>query len=92
MQRSPKEQLGIIGGDQIGYLEKQLDNCHTALLADSTSPVCSASQAAQLQATQKTIKQLQPKWPMQPYAEEVSFYLAEEARRQQAAGAPTPAK
>ena len=93
MQRTPTTGLGILGGDQIGYLERQLNQCHLRLEADSTGNVCSAAQLTQLQATQAAIVQAQPKWKMQPYTEEVAFYVAETTRRQTVAAATNaPAK
>lgn len=92
MQRTPVAGLGILGGDQIGYLERQLSQCRVRLEADSTGSVCSAAQLAQLQATQTAITQAQPKWKMQPYTEEIAFYVAETTRRQAVATTATPTK
>lgn len=93
MQRTPAAGRGILGGDQITYLERQLDQCQARLRADSTGSVCTAAQLQQLQATQAAIATVQRKWPLQPYADEIAFYTAEEARRKPAAVAvPIPGK
>lgn len=93
VQRTSAAGRGILGGDQITYLERQLDQCRARLRADSTGSVCTAAQLQQLQATQAAIATVQRKWPLQPYAEEIAFYTAEEARRKPAAAAvPTPGK
>lgn len=93
MQRTPPAGRGILGGDQISYLERQLDQCRARLAADSTSHVCAAAQLSQLQATRTAILAAQPKWPVQLYDQEIAFYTAEDTRRQPAAApAPAPAK
>ena len=89
MQRTPPAGRGILGGDQIGYLERQLDQCRARLQADSTGHVCTAAQLSQLQATRTAILAVQPKWPVQLYDQEIAFYTAEDTRRQPAAA---PAK
>ena len=67
----------------------QLDRCHAALLADSTSIICPPAQLTALQQAAVSVARAQPSWDLQPYQRETAFYLAEDAHRQRAV---TPSK
>ncbi|WP_375416857.1 hypothetical protein [uncultured Hymenobacter sp.] len=92
VKRTPAEQLTGEAADQIGLLEAQLEQCHQALAASATGPVCPASQLATIKAAQAVIAAARPNWSQKFYKRELAFYQAEDARRLLAAGqaAPTP--
>jgi hypothetical protein len=94
IKRTPADQLSGAVVDQIALLEGQLENCHTALLADSVGIICSMDQQNKIKITQAILSDSRPTWNQKYYDQEVAFYLAEDARRQRlrAKLAPTPAK
>jgi hypothetical protein len=94
MQRTPADQLSGPVVDQIALLETQLENCHTALLADSLGPICSAERQNTIKITQAILSDSRPTWNQKYYSQEVAFYLAEDGRRRRlrAKLAPTPTK
>jgi hypothetical protein len=69
--------------EQILFLEAQLAKCYGTMFTDSSAVICSASQQATIKATQAIIAQARPLWNQQHYRNEVAFYVAEDARRQQ---------
>jgi hypothetical protein len=89
MQRTPADKLPKKGAEQISGVEMELERGHTALLASDNGPLYTPEQRAVLQAAIASIAQVQPKANIAAYQQEAAFYLAEDARRQQAA--PTPA-
>ncbi|RYY17792.1 MAG: hypothetical protein EOO36_09195 [Cytophagaceae bacterium] len=91
MQRTPANELPKKGAEQISGLEMELERGHLALLASDSSPVYTPEQRTALQAAIASVAQVQPKANIAAYQQEAAFYLAEDARRQQAAPvAPTP--
>ena len=88
-QRTPADKLPKRGSEEILAFEAQLDRCHAALLADSTSIICPPAQLTALQQAAVSVARAQPSWDLQPYQRETAFYLAEDAYRQRAA---TPSK
>ena len=93
MQRTPAEQLPAKGQEQIAALEGQLDRCHATLLADPAAPLFTPDQQQELVSAAVAAARANPSWNQQDYQKEVSFYLAENTRRQQAAApAPAPVK
>ncbi len=91
-QRAITDKLSGANKDQILFLEAQLEKCYIHMLTDSLAVVCSANQQASIKAAQAIIKQARPLWGQKYYHEEIAFYLAEDARRQQAATPAVPAK
>lgn len=91
MQRTPADQLPKKGAAEVTEVETQLDRFHTALLADSTSALCTPEQRKAIQTALVSLGRAQSRWDLQPYQQEATFYLAEDARRQKAA-ATAPAK
>ncbi len=89
--RTPAEQLPKKGAAEITAVETQLDRFRTALRADSTSALCTPEQRTAFQAAIVSVARAQSRWDLQPYQQEATFYLAEDARRQRTA-APAPAK
>jgi len=89
--RTPAEQLPKKGAAEITAVETQLDRFRTALRADSTSALCTPEQRTAFQAAIVSVARAQSRWDLQPYQQEATIYLAEDARRQRAA-APAPAK
>ncbi|GAB3867869.1 hypothetical protein GCM10028824_11260 [Hymenobacter segetis] len=85
MQRTPAELLPKKGAEQVTAMETQLDRFHTALLADSTSALCTPEQRTAIQTAMVNLARAQSSWDLQPYQKEATFYLAEDARRQKAA-------
>ncbi|MFC6225400.1 hypothetical protein ACFP2F_19285 [Hymenobacter artigasi] len=85
MQRTPADQLPKKGAEQVTEVETQLDRFHTALLADSTSALCTPEQRTAIQTALVGLARAQSRWDLQPYQQEATFYLAEDARRQKAA-------
>ncbi|MCI1187834.1 hypothetical protein MON38_10420 [Hymenobacter sp. DH14] len=82
LQRTAAGQLPPHGAEAIAALETQLERCHAALLADSTSVVCPPAQRVALQQAAVQLAQTNPTWNTLPYQREASFYLNEDARRQ----------
>ncbi|HEX8330110.1 MAG TPA: hypothetical protein VF629_21420 [Hymenobacter sp.] len=91
MLRTPADQLPKKGAAEVTEVETQLDRFHTAMLADSTSSFCTPEQRKAIQTALVSLGRAQSRWDMQPYQQEATFYLAEDARRQQKALA-APAK
>lgn len=89
--RTPDGELPKKGEAEIREVETQLDGFRKALRADSTSALCTPEQRTAFQAAIVSLARAQPKWNLQPYQQEATFYLAEDARRQRAV-APAPAK
>ena len=86
MQRTAAAQLPKKGAEQITALEAQLESCHAAMLASPTGVVCPPEQRKAIQQAAVSVARAQANWDLQPYQQEMAFYLAEDARRQQAAG------
>lgn len=84
LHRTPAAQLPKQAAEQITSLETQLERCHAALLASPTGPVCSPEQRTAIQEAAVQVARAKPGWNLQPYQQEMAFYLAEDARRQQA--------
>lgn len=91
MLRTPAGLLPKKGEAEIREVETQLDRFHTALRADSTSALSTPEQRTAFQAAIVSLARAQSKWNLQPYQQEATFYLAEDARRQRATS-PVPAK
>ncbi|WP_216726453.1 hypothetical protein [Hymenobacter siberiensis] len=85
MQRTPADQLPKKGAEQVTEVETQLDRFHTALLANSASALCTPEQRTAIQTALVGLARAQSRWDLQPYQQEATFYLAEDARRQKAA-------
>lgn len=91
-QRTAADQLPKKGAEQITALEAQLEQCRAALLASPTGAVCTPEQRTAIQQAAVSVARANPGWSLQPYQQEMAFYAAEDARRQQAAApAATPA-
>ncbi|MBD2767573.1 hypothetical protein IC235_06675 [Hymenobacter sp. BT664] len=88
MQRTPTDQLPKKGGEQVTDVETQLNRFHTALLADSTSALCTPEQRTAIQTALVSLARAQPRWNLQAYQQEAAFYLAENTRRERATGTP----
>ena len=84
-QRTAADQLPRKGRKEITAVEAVLESCHTALLADSTSAVCSAAQRNALQTAMRNLANTQPEWSQTAYQQEANFYLTENQRRRSAA-------
>jgi hypothetical protein len=92
LHRTPTDKLPKQAAAQITSLETQLEQCHAAMLASPTGAVCTAEQRATIQTAAMGVARAKPGWDMQPYQQEMAFYLAEDARRQQAASPAAPTK
>ncbi|RZK47817.1 MAG: hypothetical protein EOO59_17350 [Hymenobacter sp.] len=92
MQRTPTDKLPKKGAEQIAALEAQLEQCHAAMLASPTGTVCTAEQRAAITQAARDVARAQQSWSLQPYQQEMAFYLAEDTRRQQPAAPAAPAK
>ncbi|GAB3292726.1 hypothetical protein ACFQT0_06565 [Hymenobacter humi] len=92
VKRTPAEQNTGPAAGHIGMLEAELEKCYKALVADSTSSVCSENQKVNIKSLQALISRAQPGWNQKPYRAEAAFYAAEDARRQRVAGTPAPTK
>lgn len=88
LQRTPADQLPKKGAQQVTDVETQLDRFHTALLADSTSALCTPEQRTAIQTALVSLARAQPNWSVQTYQQEATFYLAEDARRQRTTTTP----
>ncbi|MBH8559904.1 hypothetical protein [Hymenobacter negativus] len=84
MQRTPAAMLPKKGAEQVTAIETQLDRFHTALLADSTSELCTPEQRTAIQSAMVNLARAQSSWDLQAYQKEATFYLAEDARRKKA--------
>ncbi len=92
MHRTPADKLPKQAAEQLTGLEAQLDACHAAMLASPTGAVCTPEQRAAIQSAAVSVARAKPGFDLHPYQQEMAYYLAEDARRQQAAPAPAPAK
>jgi hypothetical protein len=92
MVRTPTDQLPKKGAEQVAAMETELDRCHAALLASPTGTICTPEQRKAIQTAVVNLARAQSNKNLAAYQQEASFYLAEDARRQQAAAAPAPAK
>jgi hypothetical protein len=92
MVRTPSDQLPKKGAEQVVAMETELDRCHAALLASPTGPVCTPEQRTAIQTAVVNLARAQSSKNLAAYQQEATFYLAEDARRQQAVAAPAPAK
>jgi hypothetical protein len=92
MVRTPTDQLPKKGAAQVSAMETELDRCHTALLANPTGTICTPEQRTALQAAVVNLARAQSSRNLAAYQQEATFYLAEDARRQQAAAPAEPAK
>lgn len=92
MQRTPTDKLPKQAAEQITALEAQLDRCHAALLATPAGVVCTTEQRAAIQQAAVSVARAKPGWDLHPYQQEMAFYMAEDARRQQAASPASLAK
>ena len=92
MQRTPADKLPNKAAAQITALENQLESCHAAMLATPTGPICTSEQRTAIQAAAMSVARAQPGWDLHPYQQEMAYYLAEDARRQQAALPAAPVK
>jgi hypothetical protein len=91
MQRTPADKLPKKAAEQITALEAQLDRCHAAMLADPKGVVCTPEQRTAIQSAAVSVARAQSSWDLKPYQQEMAFYMAEDARRQQPA-TPEPVK
>jgi hypothetical protein len=55
------------------------------MLADPKGVVCSPEQRTAIQSATVGVARAQPKWSLKSYQQEMAFYMAEDARRQQPA-------
>ncbi|GEM_PF-1312207 len=92
MRRTATDQLPKQATAEITSLEAQLEQCHAAMLASPTGTVCTAEQRAAIQRAAVSVARAKPGWDLQPYQQEMAFYAAEDARRQQAASPAAPVK
>ena len=92
MQRTPADQLPKKGAEPIVAMETELDRCHAALLASPTGPICTPEQRAAIQTAIVNLARAGSSKSLPVYQQEANFYLAEDARRQQAAAPAEPAK
>jgi hypothetical protein len=92
MQRTPTDKLPKKAAEQITSLEAQLDRCHTAMLADPKGVVCTPEQRTAIQSAAVNVARAQSSWNLKPYQQEMAFYMAEDARRQQPATLAEPVK
>lgn len=89
LHRTPADQLPKKGAEQITALEAQLEQCHAAMLANPGGIICTPEQRAAIQSAAVSVARARSGWDLQPYQQELAYYQAEDARRQQAAA---PAK
>lgn len=92
VHRTSADKMPKQAATQITDLETQLDRCHAAMLASPTAAVCSAEQRAAIQSAAVSVARAKPGFDLQPYQQEMAYYMAEDARRQQAPTPPAPAK
>ena len=91
MVRTTPTQLPKKGGEQITAMETELDRCHAAMLASPTGTICTPEQRVAIQTAIVNLARANSSKNLPDYQQEASFYLAEDARRQQVA-ATAPAK
>jgi len=89
--RTPADKLPKQAAEQITSLEAQLDACHAAMLASPTGAVCPPEQRTAIQQAAVRVARAKPGFDLQPYQQEMAYYLAEDARRQPAPAPATPA-
>lgn len=92
MQRTPPDQLPKKGAEPIVAMETELERCHAAMLASPTGAICTPEQRTAIQTAIVNLARAGSSKSLPVYQQEANFYLAEDARRQQAAAAPAPAK
>ncbi|QKG56924.1 hypothetical protein GKZ68_09960 [Hymenobacter sp. BRD128] len=92
MHRTPADKLPKQAAEQITTLEAQLDACHATMLASPTGAVRTPEQRAAIQQAAVNVARAKPGFDLQPYQQEMAYYMAEDARRQQAAAPAAPAK
>ena len=92
MQRTPANQLPRKGAEPIVAMETELDRCHAALSASPTATICTPEQRAAIQTAIVNLARAGSSKNLAAYQQEATFYLAEDARRQQAAGPAGAAK
>ena len=91
MQRTASDQLPKKGAEQVVAMESELDRCHAALLASPTGVICTPAQRAALQAAIMNLARTTSSRNLAAYQQEAAFYVAQDARRQQAAPLAAPA-
>jgi hypothetical protein len=91
MHRTPADKMPKQVVEQLTGLEAQLDACHAALLASPTGPVCTPEQRTAIQSAAVSVARTKPGFDLHPYQQEMAYYMAEDARRQQASAPATPA-
>ncbi|GAB3634856.1 hypothetical protein GCM10027422_04460 [Hymenobacter arcticus] len=92
MVRTPTDQLPKKGAAQVSAMETELDRCHAALLANPTGTICTPEQRTALQNAVVNLARAQSSRNLAAYQQEATFYLAEDARRQQATAPAEPVK
>jgi hypothetical protein len=92
MHRTPADKLPKQAAEQITSLEAQLNACHAAMLASPSGAVCSPEQRVAIQQAAVSVARAKPGFDLQPYQQEMAYYMAEDARRQQGATPAAPAK
>lgn len=92
LHRTPTDQLPKKAAEQITALETQLEQCHAAMLANPSGIICTPEQRAAIQRAAVGVARAQSSWNLQPYQQEMAYYQAEDARRQQAVAPVAPAK
>jgi hypothetical protein len=90
MLRTPADKLPKKGAEPLVELEAQLARCNTAMLASPTGVICTPEQRAAIQTAIVKLAEAKSSRNVPDYQQEASFYLAEDARRQQAAGSASP--
>jgi hypothetical protein len=90
MLRTPADKLPKKGAEPIVELEAQLARCNSAMLASPTGVICTPEQRAAIQTAIVKLAEAKSSRNVPDYQQEASFYLAEDARRQQAAGSAAP--
>ncbi len=90
--RTPTDQLPRKGAEQITALEAQLEQCHAAMLANPSGVICTPEQRTAIQNAAVGVARAQSGWNLQPYQQEMAYYQAEDARRQQAVAPVASAK
>lgn len=88
-KRTPEDQIRGRAAEDIKTLEGFLTAAQQAYARPDEKNVCPDPSLAQVLIN--NIKQLQPKWSVVPYQQELAFYAQEQKRRQQAeVGSVTP--
>jgi hypothetical protein len=81
-KRTPEDQIRGRAAEDIKTLEGFLTAAQQAYARPDDKNVCPDPSLAQVLIN--NIKQLQPKWSVVPYQQELAFYVQEQKRRQQA--------